>query len=288
MRLILTLAVVSCAVPLAPSISAQEYRVIVGPSADNGKVYGVWKRAPHSRGSHTLDNMLIKDVSRTCRDDCLEIEDGSGPVTVQGGTWRHVGPPEKISAAFTNQNGNLILDGVTVVGSYDPMVRPKTRFPNTDGVMAAQRTFLTVNGGSFSNFWDAPIDTKATTTLTGTVTLANSGASLKVWGRTTAEKIISRNPRRGHISCLRSPAVACDLHIKKLVAYDSNPNGLLVGFQGSNTTVRIDACELHVRPTMRVQWIKPGVTGTKLILGPTCVKNGKVVVYPAAATQIAR
>lgn len=288
MRRILTLAAVSCVVPLAASVSAREYRATVGPSADTGKIYGVWKRAPHSKGSHTLDKLLIKNVSRTCRDDCLEIEDGSGPVTVQGGTWRHVGSPEKISAAFTNQNGNLILDGVTVVGSYDPMVKPKTRFPNSDGVMAAQRTFLSVNGGSFSNFWDAAIDTKAATTLTSTVTLANSGVSLKVWGRTTAETIVSRNPRRGHVSCLRSPVVACDLHIKKLFAYDSNPNGLLVGFQGSNTTVRIDACELHVRPTMRVQWIKPGVTGTRLILGSTCANDGKVVVYPAAATRSAR
>lgn len=288
MRFILTLAVVSSVVPLAASAWAQKYRVIVGPSVDNGKIYGVWKRAPHSKGSHTLDNVLINHVSRTCRDDCLEIEDGSGPVTVLGGTWRHVGSPEKISAPFTNQNGNLILEGVTVVGSYDPMVKSKTRFPNTDGVMAAQRTFLTVNGGSFSNFWDAAIDTKATTKLTGTVTLENSGVSLKVWGRTTAENIVSRNPRRGHISCLRSPAVGCDLHIKKLVAYDTNPNGLLVGFQGSNTTVQIDACELHVRATMRVQWAKPGVTGTKLILGPTCANNGKVVVYPVAASQNGR
>lgn len=289
MRVILKLAAVSCVIALlAASVWAQQYRVTVGPLVDNGKIYGVWKRAPHSKGTHTLDNVLIKDVSITCRDDCLEIEDGSGPVTVQGGTWRHVGPPEKISAAFTNQNGNLILDGVTVVGSYDPMVKPNIRFPNTDGVMAAQRTFLTVKGGSFSNFWDASIDTKATTKLTGTVTLASSGVSLKVWGHTTAENIVSRNPRRGHISCLRSPAVACDLHIKKLVAYDSNPNGLLVGFQGSNTTVRIDACELHVRPTMRMQWTKPGVTGTKLILGPTCENNGKVVVYPAVATSIVR
>lgn len=288
MRIIFTMAACLCVIPFAAPAWAQNYRVIAGPSADNGKIYGVWKRAPHSKGSHTLDNVLIKDPGRICRDDCLEIEDGSGPVTVQGGTWRHVGSPEKISAVFTNQNGNLILDGVTVVGSYDPMVTPKTRFPNTDGVMAAQRTYLTVNGGSFSNFWDAAIDTKATTTLTGTVTLANSGVSLKVWGRTTANNIVSRNPRRGHISCLRSPVVACDLHIKKLVAYDSNPNGLLVGFQGSNTTVRIDVCELHVQPTMRVQWIKPGATGTKLILGPTCASNGKVVVYRSAATQIVR
>lgn len=278
MRPILTLAAVSCVVPLTASVWAQQYRVTLGPSTNTGKIYGVWKRAPHSKGSHTLDNVLIKDVSRTCRDDCLEIEDGSGPVTVQGGTWRHVGSSEKISAPFTNQNGNLILDRVTAVGSYDAMIKPKTRFPNTDGVMSAQRTFLTVNGGSFSSFWDAAIDTKATTKLIGTVTLANSGVSLKVWGLTTADNIISRNPRRGHISCLRSPVVGCNLHIKKLVAYDSNPNGLLVGFQGSNTTVRIDACELHVRPTMRVQWIKPGVTGTKLILGPTCANDGKVVV----------
>lgn len=269
---------------------AQSSARVIGPSADTGKVYGIWKRAASSKGSHTLDNLTIKNVSVTCRGNCLEIEDNSGPVTVLGGTWRHVGSPEKISAAFTNQNGNLILDGVTAIGSYDPKVIVKAEFANTDDVMSAQRTYLTIINSSFSNAWDAGIDTKATATLKGTVTVENNGVGLKVWGPTTVETLIAKGNRRGQISCLRSPAVGCDLYIRKLIVFDDNPNGLLVGFQGPNTTVRIGECELHVRPTYRLAWIKDGVTGTKLIVGPSCGKDGKVVVAPvkpaAPATQI--
>lgn len=276
MRAFLMLTAIILAIPAI----AQSAPRTVGPSADDGKVYGVWKRAPHSKGSHTLDNVLIKDVSKTCRDNCLEIEDGSGPVTVQGGTWRHVGPPDKISAAFTNQNGSLILDGVTAIGSYDPAVSAKVKFPNTDLVMSAQRTFLTINGGTFSKAWDAPIDTKATTTLTGTVTVEDSRVGLKVWGPLIGDTLVSRNPRDGHIACLQSPVVTCGIHLRKLIAFDTNPNGLLVGFQGSNGVVQIDDCELHVPATYRVSWIKAGSQNTKLILGPTCAKDGKVVVAP--------
>jgi hypothetical protein len=264
---------------------AQSAPRTVGPDPDTGKVYGVWKRAPHSKGSHTLDNLIIKDVSKTCRDDCLEIEDGSGPVTVKGGTWRHVGSPEKISAAFTNQNGSLILNGVTVTGSYDPKVQVKAEFANTDDVMSAQRTFLTINGGSFSNAWDAAIDSKATTTLTGTVTVENNGVGLKIWGPATAETVIAKGNRRGQVSCLRSPVVGCNLFLDTLIVFDTNPNGLVFGFQGSDTTIRVRKCEFHVPPSYRLKWEKEGVKNANLIVGPTCAKDGKVVVYvPPKAT----
>lgn len=256
------------------------YRKTVGPSPDDGKVYGNWKRAPRKKGDHTLDNVLIKDVSKTCRDDCLEIEDASGPVTVQGGTWHHVGSPEKISAAFTNQNGNLILDGVTIVGSYDPKVKVKAEFANTDGVMSAQRTFLTVKNATISNAYDAAIDSKATTTLTGTITVENNGVGLKIWGPATAETVIAKGNRRGQVSCLRSPVVGCDLFIDTLKVFDTNPNGLVFGFQGSNTTVHVRQCEFHVPPTYRLKWVKEGVKNANLIVGPTCAKDGKVVVAP--------
>lgn len=286
MRTLLLLSAIAIATPAAAE--QPSYRKTIGPSPDDGKIYGNWKRAPRAKGDHTLDNVLIKDVSKTCRDDCLEIEDASGPVTVQGGTWHHVGSPEKISAAFTNQNGNLILEGVTIVGSYDPKVKVKAEFANTDDVMSAQRTFLTVKGGSFSNAWDAAIDSKATTTLTGTVTVENNGVGLKIWGPATAETVIAKGNRRGQISCLRSPVVGCDLYIRKLIVFDDNPNGLLVGFQGSNTTVRIGECELHVPASYRWKWVKEGVKNANLIVGPTCAVNGKVVVAPDAgpAAQI--
>jgi hypothetical protein len=263
----------------------------IGPDSDTGKVYGVWKRAPHSKGSHTLDNLIIKNVSKTCRDDCLEIEDGSGPVTVKGGTWRHVGSPEKISAAFTNQNGSLILDGVTIVGSYDPKVTVKAEFANTDGVMSAQRTFLTVKNATISNGYDAAIDSKATTTLTGTVTVENNGVGLKIWGPATAETVIAKGNRRGQVSCLRSPVVGCNLFIDTLIVFDTNPNGLVFGFQGSDTTIRVRQCEFHVPSSYRLKWVKEGVKNANLIVGPTCAKDGKIVIAPlkpSAASAVAQ
>jgi hypothetical protein len=275
------LLLLSAALFAAPAIAqGPTYRTTIGPSPDTGKIYGNWKRAPHIKGLHTLDNVLIKDVSKTCRDDCLEIEDNSGPVTVQGGTWRHVGSPDKISAAFTNQNGNLILNGVTAIGGYNPTIKTAVKFPNTDLVMSAQRTFLTINGGSFSNAWDAGIDTKATTTMTGKVAVDNSRVSLKVWGPLVGDTLVSRNARDGDVACLKSPVVTCKIHLRKLIVWNDDPNGLLVGFQGSDGIVQIDECENHVRPTYRTSWIKPGSKNTKLILGPTCAKDGKVVVAP--------
>lgn len=257
---------------------------VIGPSPDTGKVYGNYIRAPHSKGSRTLDHVLIRDVSKTCSGDCLNIEDSSGPVTVKGGIWRQAGSPEKIGAIFSNINGTLIVDGVTAIGSYDPKLQPKTKFPNKDGIMSAQRTFLIVNGGRFKSFWDAGIDTKANTTMTGTVTVENSRVSLKVWGPLVGDTLISRNPRDGHIACLKSPVVTCGIHLRKLVAYDSNPKGLLIGFQGSNGVVRIDECELHVPATYRVSWIKRGSKNTKLILGPTCAKGDKIIVTQPVPT----
>lgn len=270
---------------LTCTASAQSAPRTVGPDPDTGKVYGVWKRAPHSKGSHTLDNLIIKDVSKTCRDDCLEIEDNSGPVTVQGGTWRHVGSPEKISAAFTNQNGSLILNAVTAIGSYDPAVSANVKFPNTDLVMSAQRTFLVINGGTFKKAWDAPIDTKATTRLTGTVTVEDSRVGLKVWGPLVGDTLVSRNQRDGNIACLKSPVVTCNIFLRKLIVWDTNPNGLLVGFQGDGGVVTIPECELHVPATYRLRWDLAGNKNTKLVLGPTCARDGKVVVYvPPKAT----
>jgi hypothetical protein len=263
---------------LAAPVIAQSAPRTVGPLADAR--LGSWIDALPGKGTHRYDDFTVKDVSRTCSGYCMRISDGSKRVVVEGGVWRHFGSPEKILAIFAiGSSGSLTLRNVTAVGGKDNR-KVKTAFPNVDDVMAAQRTFLNIEGGSFSNSWDAGIDTKATTTLNGTVTLANNGVNLKAWGPLTAQTIVSRDPERGHVSCLRSPVVACNIHIKKLIAYDSNPDGLLVGFQGSNTTVRIDECELHVKPTMRVSWMKNGVTGANLILGPSCVKDGKVVVAP--------
>lgn len=283
------LTLLGCIALMAGPSFAQTSPKTIGPDPDTGKVYGVWKRAPHSKGSHTLDKLTIKYVSKTCRDDCLEIEDSSAPVTVKGGTWRHVGSPEKISAAFTNQNGTLILDGVTAVGGYDPAIKTTVKFPNTDLVMSAQRTYLTVNGGTFSKAWDAGIDTKATTTLTGTVTIEDSRVSLKVWGPLVGDTLVSRNPRDGNVACLKSPVVTCNIYLRKLVVWDKNPNGLLVGFQGDDGVVVIPECEIHAPPTYRVSWVKPGSKNTKLVLGPTCAKDGKVVLAPAksAASSVA-
>lgn len=241
---------------------------------------GRWIDALPGKGVHQYDDLLVRDVDRTCSQFCIRISDGSERVLIERGVYHHNGSPEQILAIFSlGSSGSMTLRNVTAIGGKDAR-KVKTAFPNVDDVMAAQRTFLNVEGGSFSNAWDAGIDTKATTKLTGTVTLANNGVNLKVWSKLTADTIISRDPERGHVSCLSSPVVACNVYIKKLIAYDSDANGLLVGFQGSNTIVRIDECELHVKPTMRPQWIKNGVTGVKLILGPTCVKDGKVVVAP--------
>ncbi|RYF06804.1 MAG: hypothetical protein EOO77_26455 [Oxalobacteraceae bacterium] len=241
--------------------------------------------ALHKKGLRRYDNITVKDVDAKCSHYCIRIEDNSGPVTVKGGTWRHNGTPDKISGVFANVNGRMIVDGVTATGNYDPKVTPKARFPNEDGIMAAQRTFLTVNGGTFRDFWDAGIDTKATTVMTGTVTVENSRVSLKVWGPLVGDTLVSRNPRDGNVSCLQSPVVTCNIYLKKLVVWDTNPNGLLIGFQGSDGVVAIGACELHVPSTYRVRWDKVGNKNTKIFLGPSCVKGGKVVVASPAPTS---
>jgi hypothetical protein len=226
------------------------------------------------------DNVTLKNYLVTTSHYGVQVKDGSH-VTVDGGIWRHNGRPTKISASFAVGGGSMLtLRNVTAIGSYDPFLPVSTKFKNTDGVMGAQRTTLVIEGGTFKNYWDASIDTKANTTLKGIVTVEGSRVGLKDWGPLVGDTLVSRNPRDGHISCLASPAVTCNIHLKKLIAYDNDPNGLLVGFQGTNGVVRIDACELHVPASMRVQWIKRGVTGTNLILGPTCVKDGKVVVAP--------
>lgn len=236
--------------------------------------------ALHGKGLRRYDNLTVKDMNATCSHYCIRIEDNSAPVTIKGGTWRHNGTPEKISGVFANVNGRMIVDGVTAIGNYDSAVKPTAKFPNEDGIMAAQRTSLTVNGGTFRDFWDAGIDTKATTVMTGTVTVDNSRVSLKVWGPLVGETLVSRNPRDGNVACLESPVVTCGIYLRKLIVWDTNPNGLLVGFQGSNGVVTIPECELHVPATYRVSWLKAGSKNTKLNLGPTCAEDGKVVVAP--------
>jgi hypothetical protein len=273
------LLIISIMLGISGGAIAQSSARVIGPSADTGKVYGIWKRAASAKGNHTLDNLLIRDVSVTCSGNCLEIEDNSAPVTVQGGVWHHRASPEKISAIFTNKNGGLILSNVVAIGNYDG--RPvKAEFANTDGAMAAQRTLLTVNGGTFRGFWDAGIDTKAMTTMTGTVTAEDNRVSLKVWGPLVGDTLVSINSRDGDVAALKSPVVTGNIYLRKIVVRNSNPNGLLASFQGDGGVIRIDECELHVPATYRVSWVKAGSKNTKLILGPTCAKDGKVVVAP--------
>lgn len=119
--------------------------------------------------------------------------------------------------------------------------------------------------------------------MTGTVTVEDSRVSLKVWGALVGDTLVSRNARDGDVAALQSPVVTGNIHLRTLIVWNEDPNGLLVGFQGDGGIVRIDDCELHVPPTYRVSWIKPGAKNTKLILGPSCVQRGKVVVAPVKA-----
>ncbi|MDD1450799.1 hypothetical protein NHF48_007260 [Sphingomonas sp. H160509] len=233
---------------------------------------------------HKYDDFTAKDVNRTYTNIGVRIQDESERVTIDGGTWRDAGSPDSIGAAFSLVAGSMTIRNVTAIGNYLTSVKPKAAFPNRDGIMAAQRTFLTINGGTFKRFWDAGIDTKATTTMTGTVTVEDSRVSLKVWGPLVGDTLVSRNARDGDVAALQSPVVTGNIHLRKLVVWNEDPNGLLVGFQGDGGIVRIDECELHVPPSYRVSWIKPGSKNTKLILGPTCVQGGKVVVAPIKAT----
>lgn len=276
--------ILATALLAAPAIAQEAAPTVLGPKTVNGPAIDTVTGPAKYRWPKKYDGYVLKDYTQTGSGFGVRNNDGSS-ITVEGGTWRHTGSPEKIGASFAvGGSGALTLTNVTAIGSYDPKVKPRTAFPNTDGVMGAQRTFLTIKGGAFRNYWDAGIDTKATTTLTGTVTVEDSRVSLKVWGPLVGDTLVSRNARDGDVACLKSPVVTCNIHLKKLVVWNADPNGLLVGFQGNDGVARIDECELHVPATYRVSWLKAGSKNTKLILGPTCVKDGKVVGAPDVPT----
>lgn len=279
-RILLAFAVLIAA-PAIVQEAAPKPPTVLGPKTVNGTTIDTVTGPAKYRYPKKYDGYVLKDYTVVSKGFGLRNNDGSS-ITVEGGNWRHTGAPSKISASFAlGGSGTMTLNNVAQIGSYDPKVKVGAGFENTDGVMGAQRTTLIINGGSFAKAWDAGIDTKATTTMTGTVTVEDSRVSLKVWGPLVGDTLVSRNPRDGHVACLKSPVVTCGIYLRKLIAWDDNPNGLLVGFQGNDGVVRIDECELHVPTTYRVSWIKPGSKNTKLILGPTCVKDGKLVVAPA-------
>lgn len=277
-RILLAFAALIAAPAIAQE-AAPKPQTVLGPKVmtksaidtDTGPVKYRWPKK--------YDGFVLKNYTVTASRYGVRNNDGSD-ITVDGGTWRHTGTPETISANFAvGGGGTLTLRNVTAIGGYDPTGKVKTEFPNVDNVMAAQRTFLTVENGLFRNSWESSIDTKGDTRLIGTVTCDGGRVCLKAWYKVEADTLVSINARDGDVSCLQSPVVLCSVHIKKLIVRNDNSNGLLVGFQGPGT-VRIDDCELHVPASYRVTWAKAKVTGQKLILGPTCVVGGKVVVAP--------
>jgi hypothetical protein len=260
-------------VTLGPKVIEQTTSVI---NTDTGNVK---YRVPFK-----YDNVTLKDYDVTTSHFGVNIKDGSH-VTIDGGTWRHNGSPEKISASFAvgvgTPSSTLTLQNVHAIGSYDPAKNVKTEFANVDNVMAAQRTYLTIIGGEFEKAWDASIDTKGETKLFGNVVCRDSRVCLKAWNHTVAQPdsvLFSYGSRDGDVACLSSSAGKCDVFLPMLEVHNSNPSGLLVGFQGPGT-VHIAACRLYVPESYRVSWVKRGVKGQTLILGPTCAKDGKVVVY---------
>jgi hypothetical protein len=272
----------SAAFIAAPAIAqeaAPAAQTVLGPKITNSAAIDTVTGPANYRYPKKYDGYVLRDYTVTSSSFGVRNNDGS-EITIDRGSWRDTGSPEKIGAVFAlGGSGSLNLRNVTAAGNYDPKKKVKTEFPNRDVVMGAQRTFLTIENSTLNNAWDASMDTKADTRLIGTVVCQGSRVCLKAWYKVEADTLVSIGARDGDVSCLQSPVVLCSVHIRKLIVRNDNPNGLLVGFQGPGT-VRIDECELHVPASYRVTWAKAKVTGQKLILGPGCAKDGKIVVAP--------
>lgn len=278
-RYLLALLALSLAAPAIAQEAALKPQTVLGPKTTNSAAIDTVTGPAKYRYPKKYDGYVLRDYTVTSSSFGVRNNDGS-EITIDRGNWRDTGSPEKIGAVFAlGGSGSLNLRNVTATGNYDAKKKVKTEFPNRDVVMGAQRTFLTIENSTLKNAYDASIDTKSDTKLIGTVVCEGSRVCLKAWYKVEADTLVSINARDGDVSCLQSPVVLCSVHIRKLIVRNDDPNGLLVGFQGPGT-VRIDECELHVPASYRVTWSKAKVIGQKLILGPGCAKDGKVVVAP--------
>lgn len=136
----------------APAIAQEAVpkpQTVLGPKTVNGPTIDTVTGPAKYRYPKKYDGYVLKDYTVVSKGFGLRNNDGSS-ITVEGGNWRHTGKPTTISASFAlGGSGALTLRNVTATGSYDPAVPVTARFENTDGVMAAQRTFLTIEGGTF-------------------------------------------------------------------------------------------------------------------------------------------